>query len=68
MDVLLDRPAAKIHYIHNFITPEECMAIQEEAELDLKDATVAEVEGGSESRKAKQAGIEVVGRKKGQVI
>ena len=44
------------------------MAIQEEAELDLKDATVAEVEGGSESRKAKQAGIEVVGRKKGQVI
>ena len=62
VDVLLERPAAKIHYIHNFITAEECLAIQEEAEPDLKDATVADGEGGSEideSRKAKQAGIEV---------
>ena len=62
VDVLLDRPAAKIHYVHNFITKEECMAIQEEAESELKDATVADGEGGSEideSRKAKQAGIEV---------
>lgn len=62
VDVLLNRPAAKIHYISNFITREECDAVQAEAEEDLKDATVADGSGGSEideSRKAKQAGIEV---------
>ena len=62
VDIMLDRPAAKIHYIHNFATQEECDAVKNEAQDDLRDATVADGEGGSEideSRKAKQAGIEV---------
>lgn len=62
VNVMLDRPAAKIHYIENFITQDECNAVHEEVKDDLRDATVADGEGGSEideSRKAKQAGIEV---------
>jgi hypothetical protein len=59
---MLDRPGAKIHVIDNFITQQECDAVQEEAKDSLDDATVADGAGGSElddSRKAKQAGIEV---------
>lgn len=62
VDIMLDRPAAKIHYIHDFANQEECEAVKNEAQDDLNDATVADGEGGSEideSRKAKQAGIEV---------
>lgn len=62
VDVMLDRPSAKIHYIENFITQEECDAVHEEAKDDLEDATVADGKGGStldEVRKAKQANIEV---------
>ena len=62
VNVMLDRPSAKIHYIENFISQAECDAVQEEVKDDLSDATVADGEGGSEideSRKAKQAGIEV---------
>ncbi|KAL7476262.1 hypothetical protein ACHAW6_002140 [Cyclotella cf. meneghiniana] len=60
--VLLDRPAAKIHYVEEFVTEDECAAVHEDVEGRLKDATVADGAGGSEldeSRKAKQAGIEV---------
>lgn len=62
VDVMLDRPTAKIHYIENFISQEECDAVHEEAKDDLEDATVADGKGGStldEARKAKQANIEV---------
>lgn len=60
--VLLDRDEAKIHYIKNFITPEECTAIEQAASKKLHKATVADGAGGSElvkSRKALQAGVRV---------
>eukprot|EP00956_Cyclotella_meneghiniana_P031110 scaffold80705_cov74-Cyclotella_meneghiniana.AAC.1 len=60
--VMIDRPASKIHVVENFITEEECMAVEAAAEPLLHDATVADGSGGSQlsdSRKAKQAGIKV---------
>ena len=60
--VLLDRDEAKIHYVKNFITPEECKAIEAAAAPSLHKATVADGAGGSElvtSRKALQAGVRV---------
>lgn len=60
--VLLDRDEAKIHYVKNFITPEECKAIETAAAPSLHQATVADGAGGSElvkSRKAMQAGVRV---------
>eukprot|EP01083_Nonionella_stella_P143412 445761_1 len=60
--VLLDRDEAKIHYIKNFITPDECAAIESAAAPTLHKATVADGSGGSElksSRKALQAGVKV---------
>jgi len=60
--VLLDRDEAKIHYVKNFITPEECAAIEAAAAPSLHKATVADGTGGSHrisSRKALQAGVRV---------
>lgn len=60
--VLLDRPSSKIHVVDNFITPEECAAMENEAAKTLHRATVADGKGGSElspSRKAMQAGIKI---------
>ena len=60
--VLLDRDEAKIHYVKNFIAPEECAAIEEAAAPTLHQATVADGAGGShleKSRKALQAGVSV---------
>lgn len=60
--VLHERKASKIHAIKNFITPQECEAIEKAAKPKLHRATVADGKGGSklsESRKAKQAGIRV---------
>lgn len=60
--VLLDRDDAKIHYVENFITPEECAAIEADAARHLHHATVADGSGGShlqKSRKAMQAGVKV---------
>jgi hypothetical protein len=60
--VMLDRPASKIHVISNFISPEECSAMEDAAKPGLHRATVADGKGGSEysdHRKAMQAGIEV---------
>ena len=57
-----DRVASKIHVIEQFITPEECAAMEALAEKTLHDATVADGKGGSQlsnHRKAKQAGIKV---------
>ena len=66
--VLLDRDEAKIHYVKNFITPEECKAIEAAAAPLLHKATVADGSGGSElvkSRKALQAGVRPWEREEG---
>ncbi|KAL3808167.1 hypothetical protein ACHAXA_009854 [Cyclostephanos tholiformis] len=62
VDVMIDRPVAKIHLVENFLTQEECQAVEERAAPILHDATVADGSGGqhlSDARKAKQAGIKV---------
>ena len=62
VDVMIDRPASRIHTIQNFLTEEECQAVEAAAAPILHDATVADGSGGSkmsDSRKAKQAGIKV---------
>lgn len=66
VDVMLDRPASKIHVIENFIDAEECEAMEEAAKFTLHRATVADGKGGShlsENRKAMQAGIKVPWKK-----
>lgn len=62
VEILLNRAASKVHLVKNFITPEECAAMEKEAERSLHRATVADGKGGSElspSRKAMQAGIKI---------
>jgi len=62
VQVLHDRPSAKVHLISNFITEDECEAMEDAARPLLHKATVADGKGGSrlsESRKALQAGIKV---------
>ena len=57
---MINGPVLKIHTIQNFISPEECEAMEESARPRLHDATVADDRGGSklsESCKAKQAVI-----------
>lgn len=58
--VKLDRPASRIHLIENFASPDECDAMEAEAERDLHVASTADGKGGtkvSDNRKAMQAGI-----------
>lgn len=43
--VMIDRPASRIHVVENFITEEECRAVEEAAEPILHDATVADGSG-----------------------
>lgn len=60
--VLHDRPASQIHVLKNFISEEECQAIQDAARPKLQRGTVADGKGGhtlSDHRKAWQAGIRV---------
>lgn len=62
VDVLLDRPASKVHVIKKFISPDECAAMEETSAERLHKATVADGKGGSkfsESRKARQAAIRI---------
>jgi hypothetical protein len=62
VQVMLDRPASKIHVISNFISQAECDAMELAAKPKLHQASVADGKGGShfsEHRKAMQAGIEV---------
>ncbi len=62
VEIFVDRPASKIHLVHDFITPEECLAMEEAAKPKLHRATVADGKGGSElspNRKAMQAGIKI---------
>mmetsp|Transcript_2137 Transcript_2137/g.5933 ORF Transcript_2137/g.5933 Transcript_2137/m.5933 type:complete len:474 (-) Transcript_2137:1490-2911(-) len=60
--ILHDRPSSQIHAIEDFISPEECKAIQDAAEKKLHRGTVADGSGGSrlsDVRKAMQAGVRV---------
>lgn len=60
--VLHERPSSKIHVVSNFISQEECDAMEEAARPILHKATVADGKGGSTlspNRKAMQAGITV---------
>lgn len=60
--VLHERPASKIHVLKDFISPEECDAIQKAAKPILHRGTVADGAGGhklSDHRKAWQAGIKI---------
>ena len=62
VQIMLNRPASRIHVIENFITQEECDAMEEAARPRLHRATVADGKGGShysEHRKAMQAAIKV---------
>lgn len=56
----LDRPASRIHVVSNFASPEECGAMEAEAQTKLHRASTADGKGGakvSAARKAMQAGI-----------
>lgn len=58
---LLDTPRAKIWYIDNFVTEDECRILEEHGKPLLRKATVAGGGGSSivsESRKAQQAAYE----------
>jgi len=71
--VMHDRPRSKIHTVSNFITEEECQAMEDHARPLLHVASVADGKGGSTvspNRKAMQAGIKVAWDKeaKGDLI
>ena len=56
----LERAASRIHVVENFASPEECKAMETEAEKSLHIASTADGKGGtkiSAGRKAMQAGI-----------
>lgn len=62
VQIMMNRPASKIHVIENFINEEECKAMEAAATPKLHRASVADGKGGShfsEHRKAMQAGIKV---------
>lgn len=57
-----DRPSSQVHVVENFISEDECVAMETEAARTLHRATVADGKGGSQlsnNRKAMQAGIKV---------
>lgn len=56
----MERPASRIHVVSNFASPEECGAMEDEADPKLHRASTADGKGGakvSAARKAMQAGI-----------
>lgn len=60
--ILHERPRSKIHVIADFITDEECQAVENAAKPGLHVAAVADGTGGStvsKHRKAMQAGVKV---------
>jgi len=60
--IVHERQHSKIHVLENFISREECAAIEEAGKATLHKATVADGKGGSQyspNRKAMQAGIKV---------
>jgi hypothetical protein len=61
-EVLLDKPQAKIWYVKNFITPDECAVLMQHGRPRLTRATVAAADGSSvisENRKASQAHYDI---------
>jgi len=66
--ILHDRPSSQIHVLRDFISREECDAVEAAAAPKLHRGTVADGRGGSrlsENRKAWQAGIAVDWTKEG---
>ena len=62
VEILHDRPASQVHLIGNFITLEQCKAVEDAAKPIFHTATIADGKGGSEvspNRKAMQAGIKI---------
>jgi len=61
VDVLLDYGRARIDYIHNFVTEEECAYLKEQASPNLQPATVAgkTQQDIEPSRRAKQASVDL---------
>lgn len=62
VEIMFSNHAAEIHVIQDFITPEECQAIEEVSKPLMHRASVASEDGGSKfspNRKAMQAGIKV---------
>lgn len=60
--ILLDRPRSKVHILTDFISDEECKAVEDAANPVLQVAVVDDGKGGAEvskHRKAMQAGIRV---------
>jgi hypothetical protein len=67
--LLHERSASKIHLIEDFISPEECAAIEAAAAPILHRGTVADGKGGSklsDHRKAMQAGIRIPWEEEGK--
>ena len=46
VEIMIDRPASRIHTIQNFLTEDECQAVEAAAKPILHDATVADGSGG----------------------
>ena len=68
VDVLFDTERVKIHVVHDFISPEECAAVEAVTRKGLARATVADGAGGSEyseNRKALQSSMAVPWDKEG---
>ena len=62
VQILHSRPSSQIHVLDNFITPEECRAIENTAAPRLQRAKVLDGQGGSKlsnERRAWQASIEI---------
>jgi hypothetical protein len=58
--IKMDRIASRVHVIENFVSPEECAAMEENASTRLARAATSDGKGGSQvgiNRKALQAGI-----------
>ena len=69
--VLHERPGSQIHMLPDFISEQECQAVQEAAAPTLHRGTVADGKGGSQlsnKRKAWQAGLKVNWKKEGDLI
>jgi hypothetical protein len=62
VDIFHVHSSSQIHVIYDFVSPEECAAVEQAAKPTLHRATVADGKGGSEyspNRKALQAGIKI---------
>ena len=70
-EVLLDKPHAKIWYVRDLISPEECAVLRSHGKPRLSRATVAAADGSSvvsEHRKANQAHYDINKREGGDPL